>query len=124
MHFVHIVNVGKYRKLSKIGYPHAYAPEGRTDNEAHLFNCAQRAHSNFIENQVSEVGALLVAGVGFPKTAAAMGVAWTICRYFYMTGYNKGGDGKGRYNGLAFWPIQLGLIGLAGWTGMSMVLGW
>ena len=124
MHFVHIANVGKYRKLSKIGYPHAYAPEARTDTEANLFNCAQRAHSNFIENQVSAVGALLVAGVGFPKISAAFGLGWSISRFIYMKGYNKGGDGKGRYRGMTFWLFQLGLIVLAGWTGTGMILGW
>ncbi|EPE25007.1 hypothetical protein GLAREA_11588 [Glarea lozoyensis ATCC 20868] len=123
MHFVHIGNVGKYRKLAKVAYPKAYAPESRTDNEAHLFNCAQRAHSNFIENQVSMLGALMLAGIGFPKTAGALGGAWTVARYLYMTGYNKGGEGgKGRYRGIWFWLCQAGLVGLAAYTGVSMIL--
>jgi glutathione S-transferase len=123
MNYVHIANVGKYRKLAKVNYPNAYAPEARTDNEAHLFNCAQRAHANFIENQPSMLGALILGGFGFPKTAAAMGGAWTLCRYLYMAGYNKGGEGgKGRYKGIAFWLFQVGLIGLAGCTGVSMAM--
>jgi glutathione S-transferase len=123
MHFVHILNVGKYRKIAKVSYPMAYAPETRKDNEAHLFNCAQRAHSNFIENQPSMLGALMLGGIGFPKTAAALGGAWTVCRYLYMSGYNKGGQGgTGRYRGIAFWLFQVGLLGLAAYTGVSMIL--
>ncbi|KAF4633477.1 hypothetical protein G7Y89_g4639 [Cudoniella acicularis] len=73
MNFLHIANTGKYRKLAAVKYPLAYAPESRTDDAAHKFNCAQRSHANFVENQVSALGALLIAGVKFPVTAAVLG---------------------------------------------------
>ncbi|KAG9232042.1 hypothetical protein BJ875DRAFT_381630 [Amylocarpus encephaloides] len=125
MNFVHIANTGEFRKAAKVNYPAAYAPESRTDDAAHRFNCAQRSHANFVENQASMLGALMVAGVRFPLTAAAMGLAWSASRYLYMTGYNKGGEGgKGRYRGISFWLFQLGLMGLAGYSGVAMVMDW
>jgi len=121
----HSVNTGVYRKAAAIPYPGAYAPSSRTDPEAHKFNCAQRAHANFIENQPSLLAALLLAGLKFPITSAVMGAGWTMSRYLYMVGYSKGEEGgKGRYKGIYFWLFQLGLAGLAGYNGVAMILGW
>jgi len=120
----HSINTGNYRKAAKINYPAAYAPSSRTDTEAHRFNCAQRAHANFIENQPSFLGALFVAGVRFPITAAILGAAWNVSRYVYAVGYSQGGEGgKGRYKGISFWFFQAGLAGLAAYSGVMMVLG-
>lgn len=120
---IHGINTGKYRKAAKMPYPLCYAPSTRTDKEAYLFNCAQRAHANFIENQPSMLGALLLAGLKFPVTAAVMGAGWTVCRYLYMVGYCDGTEGgKGRYKGIAYMLFQVGLYCLAGWNGVQMVL--
>lgn len=71
------------------------------------------------------LGALLLAGIRFPLTAAAMGAGWSVMRYVYMVGYSAGGEGgKGRYKGITFWLFQLGLMGLAGYNGVAMVMGW
>jgi glutathione S-transferase len=83
---LHGINTGKYRKAAKIAYPAAYAPSSRTDEDANKFNCAQRAHANFIENQPTMLGALLLAGLKFPITSAILGVGWTASRYLYMVG--------------------------------------
>lgn len=43
-----------------------------------------------------------------------------------MVGYSRSSPeskGHGRYKGSAFWLCQLGLIGLAGWTGGVIALG-
>jgi len=121
---IHSANTGKYRKAAAVAYPAAYAPSTRTDAEAHRFNCAQRAHANFIENQPSMLGALLFAGLNFPLTAAVLGAGWTASRYIYMRGYSAGGEGgKGRYRGIIFWLFQVGLVGLSAWTGVKMILG-
>lgn len=120
----HGINTGVYRKAAKVDYPAAYAPSSRTDEAANKFNCAQRAHANFGENHPSMLGALLLAGLKFPITSAIMGAGWTVARYAYMRGYSKGGNGKGRYQGSAFWLFQFGLMGLAGWSGLGMVMGW
>jgi len=121
---VHSFNTIKYRKAAAIKYPAAYAPSSRTDPEANKFNCAQRAHANYLENQVPAVSALLIAGAKFPLAAAVCGAGWTLSRYLYMVGYCAGGDGKGRYNGGTFWLFQFALMGMAGYTGLSMVMGW
>ena len=125
MNTLHIVNTGNYRKAAKVAYPLAYAPADRKDEEAHRFNCAQRSHANFIENQVSMLGSLFIAGLRFPIASAIMGAGWSVSRWLYMSGYSKGGDGgKGRYQGIVFWVFQLGLMLTAGYTGTAMVLGW
>lgn len=121
---IHGINTGKYRAAAKVGYPAAYAPSSRTDKDAFLFNCAQRAHANYIENLPSFLGALLLAGIKFPITAAIMGLGWSVSRYMYMVGYCNGTEGgKGRYNGIAFYLFQAGLFGLTIWNGVTMVLG-
>lgn len=79
----HSVNTGKYRKAAKVVYPAAYAPSSRTDPEAHKFNCAQRAHANYIENQVQFVPALLISGLRFPVVSAALGTVWVLSRIQY-----------------------------------------
>ncbi|RDW65344.1 hypothetical protein BP5796_10036 [Coleophoma crateriformis] len=123
----HSANTGIRRKAANVDYPAAYAPESNKSPEAQRFNCAQRAHANYIENQVSFVPALLIAGTKFPLTSAVMGLCWNVSRYTYMVGYSTGGEGgKGRYKmgGLYFWLFQFGLMGMAAYTGVSMVMGW
>lgn len=73
------------------------------------------------------MGALLIAGLVYPKTAAGLGALWTASRYMYMYGYSKGeAGGKGRYKkgGAGFWLGELGLIGLSVWVGVGLVMGW
>jgi len=121
----HSINTGKYRKKAKCPYPAAYAPADRTDEDAHRFNCAQRAHANYIENQPSAVAALLLAGLRFPIASALMGAGWTVSRYMYMVGYSQGGEGgKGRYKGIYFWFFQAGLAALASYNGVALLMGW
>lgn len=123
---VHTVTTGRYRRIAKVDYPAAYAPSSRTDAAAHNFNCVQRAHAHYTENLTSLLGALLIAGLKYPVAASIMGAGWSLSRYMYMLGYSKGGEsGKSRYKrgGSFFWIFQFGLIGMAAWTGISMVLG-
>ncbi|ESZ97177.1 putative Microsomal glutathione S-transferase 3 [Sclerotinia borealis F-4128] len=118
LNLVHGINTGTYRKAAKIDYPAAYAPSSRTDADAHRFNCAQRSHANFTENHSVAVTAMLVSGLQFPRTAAVLGGFWSLSRWAYMRGYSRGGaGGKGRYEGIAFWGFQLGLMGMCGWMG-------
>ncbi|KAG4440110.1 hypothetical protein IFR05_004407 [Cadophora sp. M221] len=124
MNTLHMINTGKFRRVAKVAYPAAYAPDSRTDEDAIRFNCAQRSHANFTENQVSFLASLMLSGLRFPLTAAVMGLGWSVSRYVYMAGYSKGGDGKGRYNGSTFYIFQLGLFGLTAYSGVAMVMGW
>lgn len=83
---IHGFNTGSYRRAAAVDYPAAYAPSSRTDQAAHRFNSAQRAHANFIENQPTAVGAMLIAGLKFPIATATLGGLWTVFRYIYMWG--------------------------------------
>ncbi|KAH8594946.1 putative microsomal glutathione S-transferase 3 [Bisporella sp. PMI_857] len=119
---LHSAQVGKFRKAAKVAYPAAYAPSARTDNEAYLFNCAQRAHANYIENQPSFLGALLLAGFGYPVSAGVLGGVWVVSRFAYMKGYVNGKkeNGRGRYAG-GLGMLQhvsiIGLTGMVAWKG-------
>lgn len=69
----------------------------------------------------------MIAGIAYPRTAAGLGALWTASRFMYMRGYSGGEEGgKGRYKrgGASFWLGQLGLIGLSGWVGLGLVMGW
>lgn len=124
VNILHSINTGVARKAAKVPYPAAYAPSSRTDAAAHKFNCAQRSHANFSENQPTALASLLLAGLRFPLAAAALGLGWSVSRYFYMTGYSRGDEGgKGRYQGMYFCGFQVLLIGLAGANGVMTVLG-
>ena len=125
----HGVFVSGYRKKAKIRYPNAYASaeEAKTSPTAHAFNCAQRAHGNFLENQTPFLSSLLLGGLRFPLAASALGCVWLVGRYMYAVGYANSKmeeHGKGRYQGFIFYVGQAGVIGLAGYTGISMLLGW
>ena len=47
----HGINVGKYRKKAGIKYPACYADNALAEKDpaANQFNCAQRAHANYVE---------------------------------------------------------------------------
>lgn len=89
----------------------------------YLFNCAQRAHANYVENHPSTAIALLLAGLQYPEMAAALGVGWIVGRVIFALGYTRKTkeNGRGRMIGFAIhFPLQLVLWGLAVWTGVKM----
>jgi glutathione S-transferase len=83
--------------------------------KAHQFNCAQRAHSNFLENAPQTVLSILVAGLKYPQLATALGAAWVAFRVLFLHGYvyTSKPQGRGRYNGGLFWFAQAALWGLS-----------
>lgn len=99
----------------------AATPEQK--KKMYLFNCAQRAHGNFLENHSMFIAALLVAGLRYPVTSSVMGVGWIVSRIAYAVGYTRADrdDGKGRLIGAPFWLFQLGLFGMVGWSGYQML---
>lgn len=128
--FWHAGRVGVFRKPSGIMYPKQYAensdmsaatPEQK--KKMYLFNCAQRAHGNFLENAPSFIPALLVAGLRYPVASSIMGVGWILSRIAYAIGYTRADrdDGKGRLVGAPFWLFQIGLYGMVGWSGFKML---
>lgn len=83
--------------------------------KAEQFNCAQRAHSNFLENAPQTMLFTLVAGAKYPDLAAGIGAAWVVMRSLYLYGYVYSGkpQGKGRFLGGFFWFAQGALWGLS-----------
>ncbi|KAG8624824.1 hypothetical protein KVT40_007891 [Elsinoe batatas] len=131
--FWHGLRVTSFRKRASLPYPTPYADSAHLSSASspekkqalHLFNCAQRAHGNFLENQTGVLVTMLVAGVRYPVAASVLGAVWNVGRVVYAVGYTRKDTqgGKARLQGSFFWLAQLGLMGLAGWTGAGM-LGW
>ena len=108
----HSINTGKYRKAAKIPYPNAYASAADAkDNKAlHLFNCAQRAHVNYLEHHSVFLVGLLIGGLKYPMVSAGLGLSWCLARVMYTLGYTSESkpDGKGRSAGTWFWLPEIG----------------
>jgi glutathione S-transferase len=79
------------RPLAKILYPQLYAtPEhAAADPVVFAYNCAQRAHANYVENLFPTIGSMLVAGFNYPLVAGCMGVGWLSCRLIYFYNYTR-----------------------------------
>lgn len=75
----------------RIPYPNAYATaeQASRDQAAYSFNCAQRAHQNFLENFTMALAGLLISGVRYPLLASAFGAIWGAGRVVYALGYAK-----------------------------------
>ncbi|KAL2832870.1 hypothetical protein BDW59DRAFT_157016 [Aspergillus cavernicola] len=116
--FIHGTLVGNLRKAAAVPYPHHYATveQCKSNPKAHQFNCAQRAHGNFLENAPQTMLSILVAGLKYPSAAAGLGAVWVVLRCLFLYGYiySSKPQGKGRYMGGLFWFAQAGLWGLAG----------
>lgn len=67
---------------------------------------------------------LLIAGLAYPKAAAATGAAWTVFRYIYAVGYTRADktNGKGRLAGSGFWLAQFVLFGMVGKMGYDALM--
>lgn len=63
-----VLRVGTFRKAAKVPYPNCYATddEAKADKAKYLFNCAQRAHANFLEHQPTFLTSLLISGLSYP----------------------------------------------------------
>ncbi|KAI9927620.1 hypothetical protein ASPWEDRAFT_31687 [Aspergillus wentii DTO 134E9] len=114
--FVHGIVTGKTRKAANVPYPHSYATieQCKSNPKAEQFNCAQRAHTNFLENAPQTMLFTLVAGLKYPQSATAIGALWLTFRTLFLYGYVYSGkpQGKGRMIGAFFWLAQGALWGL------------
>ncbi|KAI9659395.1 MAG: hypothetical protein M1821_001653 [Bathelium mastoideum] len=121
-----------FRTAARIKLPQHYAEQSQLDSASdpahkqalYLYNCAQRAHGNFVEHQPSVVVAMLIAGLRFPLVSAGLGAAWSASRVLYSVGYTdaKQTGGKGRYRGIVFIPLQSVLFLMAMWVGGEFAL--
>jgi glutathione S-transferase len=128
--FWHGARVGPFRKAAEIPYPYAYASQeqlasasGEKKRAMYLFNCAQRAHANYLENYPSMLAAHLIAGLKYPIAATVAGTLWALFRVMYAVGYTRKDkdEGRGRLVGGGFWLCQLALYGLAATVGVKML---
>ncbi|KAH7362928.1 hypothetical protein B0T11DRAFT_89120 [Plectosphaerella cucumerina] len=124
---VHSVVTSKHRKLSGLKYPIAYASNdlAEKDPKAYKFNCAQRAHNNYTENQISFLGALLISGLRYPVAAAGLGAAWVVARVAYVFGYTSDSGPKGRLTGGIVGSLVDAVLKLTAlYTSFGFVMGW
>ncbi|KAJ7757074.1 hypothetical protein B0H16DRAFT_1885787 [Mycena metata] len=105
--------VGKYRHLAGVEYPRAYAEkeEMKANPNAVLFNCAQRAHQNTLENLPMLLIGTVITSLKYPQAAAAALTVWSISRVGYTVGYITGTPKK-RTNALSVlqYPAGYGLL--------------
>ncbi|KAL6959715.1 glutathione transferase [Sarracenia purpurea var. burkii] len=105
--------VGGARKKYKVFYPILYALESE-NKDAKLFNCVQRGHQNSLEMMPTFLALMVLGGIRHPLICTALGVLYTIGRYFYFTGYATGDPQKrlgiGRFAFLAIFGLIFATI--------------
>ncbi|KAI5780979.1 hypothetical protein EDC01DRAFT_261805 [Geopyxis carbonaria] len=114
----HGILTGTRRKRANIPYPNAYATHeaANASLDAYQFNCAQRAHANYLENLPQFVISTAIAGLSHPRITAGLAGMWLVGRVLYARGYvngNQESKGSGRYQGMMYVLGQLGVMGLA-----------
>jgi hypothetical protein len=87
------------------------------------FNNAQRAHMNYVEGAASAIALNLLAGVGYPRASAALGVAYIVGREAYTWGYIGGGADKRVAGAIILDTALLGMFVAAVTTGVRMARG-
>ncbi|EGD87140.1 hypothetical protein H112_05669 [Trichophyton rubrum D6] len=114
--FVHGIITGIKRRAAGIPYPHSYATieQCKADPKADAFNCAQRAHTNYLENAPQTMLLTLVAGLKYPAATTLIGATWVVMRVLFLYGYVYSGQaaGAGRKYGGGFWFAQMALWGM------------
>lgn len=123
----HVLLTSKFRKASGLVYPVPYASNeaAEKDRKAYMFNCAQRAHANFTENQPSFLGALLISGLRFPVASAAVGAGWALSRLIYAFGYTSAAGPAGRLRGsIGSFLTDTALKFMALYTSVAMIMDW
>lgn len=103
------LRIASFRNSAGVRHPGVYASTETIDKARsaqekralYLFNCAQRAHHNILENYPTVLTGMLIAGLRYPNTAAAAGMVWIFGRILYALGYSSANesnvDGKGRF---------------------------
>ncbi|THH28018.1 hypothetical protein EUX98_g6174 [Antrodiella citrinella] len=122
-----MITVGRARKAAGIKYPQLYAEKAEVEasEAARIFNCAQRAHANTLEQLPMAVVATVVASAKYPTYAAAALALWSVGRIFYTLGYTTGKPEK-RNNSITRVGSFAGSVLLLGatYTSLQIALGW
>ncbi|KXN90850.1 Microsomal glutathione S-transferase 3, partial [Leucoagaricus sp. SymC.cos] len=87
-----VMVVLKWRRRAKVVYPQLYADKAQVDanKDAHIFNCAQRAHQNTLEGLPLIVLSTAITGLEYPLIAAGICTFWSLARIPYTLGYITG----------------------------------
>jgi glutathione S-transferase len=129
------VRVGPFRNAAHVPHPSVSADVTTAKTPEHkraiyLFNCAQRAHYNFLENYPAALSGMLISGLRWPELVSAMGVVWILGRVVYAVGYTSKGEGnvegKGRWMGGGFYMAavtQVGFMVGVGKLGWDLIVG-
>ncbi|KAF7047474.1 hypothetical protein CFC21_056401 [Triticum aestivum] len=113
--------VGAARKKYKVFYPTMYATEAE-NKDAKRFNCVQRGHQNSLEMMPLFFVTVLLGGLQHPVVAAALGLLYTVARFFYFKGYATGvPENRLKLGGLNFLAI-IGLILCTASFGINLVI--
>lgn len=105
--------VVKARKKAGIQYPQLYAEkvEQEASKDAMIFNCAQRAHQNTLENVPALVLSTAISAIHYPIYAAVGCGIWSFGRILYTMGYSTGDPRRRNVGSVASLGVQ-GLLGL------------
>ena len=114
--------VGRARKAARIDYPQMYAEisQAKDSREAHLFNCAQRAHQNTLESVPFIFLSTAITGLKYPTYAAAGCGLWVFGRVIYTLGYSTGDPAK-RQRGALGTLALIGLVFGASYTAFDLI---
>lgn len=111
--------VGAARKKYKVKYPNMYAiegvvPKGISAADADMFNCAQRAHQNLLENYTAFLTTLAIASVN-PDRAFYAGIfgAVRLAGFIVYNSSYRSGDPAKRQQGAFGYLGALGLLALS-----------
>ncbi|PBK68833.1 membrane-associated proteins in eicosanoid and glutathione metabolism [Armillaria solidipes] len=105
--------VGRRRGAAGVKYPQLYAEKAQEEasKEAKIFNCAQRAHQNTLENIPIIYTSTLLTAVYYPTVAAAALGTWVLGRILYTRGYVTGDpanrNAKGGFIGIIAQTVLL-----------------
>ncbi|KAK2979223.1 hypothetical protein RJ640_009621 [Escallonia rubra] len=113
LNFYMAAQVGKARRKYKVFYPTMYAVESE-NKDAKIFNCVQRGHQNSLEMMPMFFALMIVGGIRHPLICTAIGVLYTVTRYFYFTGYATGDPQNrlsiGKYGFVAIMGLMISAI--------------
>ncbi|EWC47398.1 hypothetical protein DRE_00366 [Drechslerella stenobrocha 248] len=124
----HSLLTSSKRKKAQVPYPICYATDGEITpgTDKYVFNCAQRAHANYVESMPQFYVSMMISGLTHPQIAAGLGATYLVGRIVYAIGYVDPGkvSGKGRLQGSPFiYAAQIGLWGYAGHAVWRMIMG-
>ncbi|KAF8078826.1 hypothetical protein FPV67DRAFT_1466614 [Lyophyllum atratum] len=106
------IAVSRWRKRAGIKYPQLYAEKAEVaaSKDALIFNCAQRAHQNTLENIPIVYVTTLLTGLKYPVLAASACAMWSVSRVAYTRGYLTGDPSK--RSGVVYMLGSVGMIGV------------